>query len=82
MEDIGLVLSQYTRVMMGILLDLLAGEEELARIQELGMDILNIAIVNVFNVPSYHLTTFKYSFVIKRDAIKLLSANTSLYLSS
>ena len=52
MEDIGLVLSQYTRVMMGILLDLLAGEEDLARIQELGMVGLNIAIVNFFNVPS------------------------------
>ena len=52
MEDIGLVLQCPTHVMMDSLLDPLVQQQELARKQELGMDLPCIAIVITFNPSS------------------------------
>ena len=48
MEGTGLVLRGPTHAMMGTLLEILVGEEELARNQGIGMGGLNIAIVIFF----------------------------------
>ena len=44
--------------MMDTPLELVVQEEDIAKNQELGVDLPNIAIVNAFNIPSqYQLTT-------------------------
>ena len=52
MEGIGLIQDQPTHVIMGTRWEGLVGEEEPVRNQGIGMDGLNIAIVNIFSVPS------------------------------
>ena len=50
MGGTGQVERQHIHVMMGILLEHLAQEEELASQMEHGMDLLSIAIVNTFSI--------------------------------
>ena len=79
----GLVHRLPTGVMMDILLYHLAQEEELASQMELGMDILKIAIVNIFQISflftvSYYkklntcLLPTKMEKISRYDCIKLL----------
>ena len=82
MEGTGLMLRWSTHAKMGTLLDLLAGEEELVSIQEIGMGTLNTAIVNILVFLSHYQFTKSENNSVTNSNIpqKRLLSNRMRYL--